>query len=51
MGRAGLAREGLAAGAADLERAFAPETATGLASAFGRVQEARLAQVQRKGPW
>lgn len=49
--RAGLARVGLAAGAADLERTFAPEAAKGLASALGRVQEAGLAQVQGKGPW
>lgn len=42
---------GLAAGAVDLEPAFAPEAAPGLAFSLGRVQEARLAQVQRKGHW
>lgn len=47
-GRGWLGR-GLVAGAADLEPAFAPEAAQGLAFALGRVQEARLAQVQRKG--
>lgn len=34
-----------------MERTVAPEAARGLVSALGRVQEARLAQMQRKGLW